>query len=188
MQLEVEYKNKKQELSDYNDFLMKNQTALKKYRRFKRIVMLPIGIIFSIFILVAKYPLMRVHQEVTPNDIVYILAPTLVGILWCVFMGILSYLIRKENFEDKLKDESINFEEDIVLNLSEEGIKYTREKQETLFCWNFIKKVEEEKETLYIVMKDNSGVVVPLSVFDEDLTKEEFVDYINNEVAESEED
>lgn len=188
MQLEVEYKNEKQQLSDYNDLFIKNQTALKKYRRFKRIVMLPIGIILSIFILIAKYPLMRVHQEVTPEDIVYILVPTLIGVVWCVIGGVVSYLIKKENFEDKIKDESINFDDNITVNLSEEGIKCTRSQQETLYHWNFIKKVEEAKDVLYIIMKDNSAVIVPFEVFDEDLTKEEFVEYIDKEVAESEED
>ena len=177
MQLEVEYKNQKQQLSDYNDFFMKNQTALKKYRKLKRIIMLPIGIILSIFILVAKYPLMRIHKEVTPEDIVYILVPTIIGILWCVIGGILSYLIKKENFDDKLKDEKINFDEKVTVSLLEEGIKYTKEHQEVLYKWDFVKKLEDKKDVLYVIMKDNSAIIIPIEAFNENVTKDKFINF-----------
>ena len=177
MQLEVEYKNQKQQLSDYNDFFIKNQTALRKYRKFKRILMLPIGIILSIFILVAKYPVMKIHKEVTPEDILYILIPTIIGILWCVIGVILSYPIKKENFEDKLKDENINLDEKITVSLSEEGIKYTKEHQEVLYHWNFVKKLEDKKDVLYVIMKDNSVIIIPTEAFNDNVTKDKFINF-----------
>lgn len=172
--MEFIYKNTKEELYDFYLYYLKDQKTINKYKLIKKIIMIPIGLILSLTSLYFRWDLIKIHGYLTTQDIAFIFLPIIFGVLWCSIGFLLANTIRKEHFEDILKNIKYDIDEEISIVLDDYGIICKRPEEKTTYKWESIKKVEEKNNCVYIVLKNNRGIIIPDSKFDDENKKEEF--------------
>ena len=75
--MELDYKNTKEHIFNFYTNIKKHQTALKTYSKVKKLIVLLIGIFISISIVFFRWNTFKVNDEVSPEDILYIVLPLL---------------------------------------------------------------------------------------------------------------
>lgn len=177
--MELQYKNSEEELFSLYKYNNNNEKILKRYKYFKTFIMIPISLIISVIILLTKIQLIRIYDEVSPEDLLLITAPIFIGIIWCVLYHFILKILDRDKCDDILKNMAFDAEEDIVLKVAEEGLEYSKGGSEAIYYWNYIKEVVEQKDSLYIVFNNCSGIVIPASAFEDEKEKKEFVEEVN---------
>ena len=172
--MKLKYKNNIDKLFEFYKYHLNNQKALKKYRLVKTIMWIPIGLIMSIIIGISKSSLMIAHNKVEREDIIVILSPLIVGILIVLLIKLLTGVVRRESFEDILKEYGIDNNSSISIEILEDGLKVEGEVTETRYSWDYVDKIVKNKDSVYIVFKDNKGLVIPIDAFKEESEKEDF--------------
>lgn len=180
--MELKYKNNKQELYDFYRYFLECQTSIKKYKFLKKVIMIPIGLLLSLSSLYFRWGLIQVHGYLTNQDVAFIFIPITVGVLWWLIGTILANTIKKEKFEDIIKKIKYKFDDEINIKLIEAGVVLKKADEEIEYKWDSIKKVTEENQCIYIVLRNNRGIVIPISAFNNNSSKENFIKNIKENI------
>lgn len=176
--MNLSYKNTELQLLNFYRKFLKNQTSEKTYRKIKSIIMIPIGIVLSLSIYLSRKPLIEVHGQIQIEDILYIVLPLVFGVSWYLIYIFLYQISIKENLLFELKTINYSYEEDLNININEEGIIVKREDSSLYIKWNAIKEVSLEKDMIYLILRDGTALIIPMESFNEDNTKEDFLKLI----------
>lgn len=177
--MELQYKNKEEELVEFYKYLNSKEKVLNKYMYFKAFALIPVCIVISIFIYLSRQQIIEIHSQFEPEDIVAIVAPIIVAIAWSIIYLIFSRLFARDRIDNKIKNMEINFEEDVTLKLTEEILEYKIEGSVFNFYLNNLTEAVDKKDTIYLVFNNSYGVVVPVAAFEEDKEKQDFLNKIN---------
>ncbi|NLK95077.1 MAG: YcxB family protein [Clostridiales bacterium] len=180
--MELSYKNSELDFFKYYKKYLSEQTAIKIYRRIKSLIMIPIGMVLAISIYFMRLPLIKIHEQVEPEDIIYIILPILFGVLWYISYTIIHHLSIKENLSSILKNISYDYNEEINIKFNEDGIIAKRESSSFTIKWNGVKEFYEDKELLYIILVDRNAIIIPKDVFNEENTKEDLIKLIKENI------
>ena len=172
--MKLKYKNNIDKLFEFYKYHLNNQKALKKYRLIKTIIWIPIGLLISVVIGISKSGLMIAHNQVEREDIIVILLPFVVGILIVLLIKLLTGVVRRESFEDILKEYGIDDNSSMSIEILEDGLKVNGEFTQTQYSWDYVDKIVRNKDSIYIVFKDNKGLVIPMDAFTEESLKYDF--------------
>ena len=180
--MELDYKNTKEHIFNFYTNIKKHQTALKTYSKVKKLIVLLIGIFISISIVFFRWNTFKVNDEVSPEDILYIVLPIVIALIVIILSLLFAKINNRENLEEELK--KIDFDEEIEVNVSfqKDGIVYKKNDVEMKYNWNFVKTIKEEKDVLYIVFKNMRGIVIPLNIFGEDINKDEVIKIVKENI------
>ena len=177
--MELQYKNNEEDLFNFYKYMGNNEKTLKKYRYFKTFIMIPISLIISIIILLTRIQLIKLYEEVTPEDLLLITAPIFIGVILCVLYHFITKILERDKFDNILKNMSFNSEEEVILKVTETGLEYLNEGSQATYYWNSIKEVIEAKDSLYVLFNNSKGIVIPTSTFKEEKDKTVFLEEIN---------
>ncbi|MBU5486736.1 YcxB family protein [Clostridium sp. MSJ-8] len=181
--MKLKYKNNIDKLFEFYKYYLNNQKSIKKYRLIRNIIWIPIGLLISIIIGISKSGLMIAHNKIEREDIIIILLPLFIGILIVLLIKLLTGVVRRENFEDMLKEYEIDDKTLISVEVLEDGLKVKGKFTETDYSWNYVDKVVKNKDSIYIVFKDNKGLVIPIDAFKEESLKDDFCDEIEKYIS-----
>ena len=176
--MELKYYNSKEALYDCYMYFINGQTALKTYRKFKKILILLLGVFISLSILLFNWRTVEVNDGFTPENILYISMPIVIAVIIIVVSSLLSGVINRENFEDIAKN-SILENEEITLRIEDKGITYlTEDKQK------FYKSVVEENDNIYILLNYDGAIVITNEAFNEDVdfSKKDLIEEIKKHI------
>ena len=73
--MELKFYNNKELLYNAYIYFLSKETALKTYRRFKKIIVLILGLFISLSIVAFNFETIKSNDGLTPEQIVYIGAP-----------------------------------------------------------------------------------------------------------------
>lgn len=177
--MELQYKNSELELLSFYKYKKNNEIILKRYRYFKTLIMIPISIIIAIFVYLIRLPLIRIYSEVMPEDVLLISAPIIIGIILCIIYHFILNILERDEFDEMIKNMGVNFDEDIILRVTENGLEYLKQGSIAIYYWNAIKEVIEEKNLFYVLLNNGSGIVIPISAFKEEKDKKVFIEKID---------
>lgn len=177
--MELKYNNNKEAMFDCYMYFHNKQTALKTYIRFKKFIILALGLFISLSILFFNWRTIQANDGMTPEDILYTIIPVAISLIIIIVSSLLSGVINKENFEEVFKS-NITEDEEAVIKLDDKGITYLVNDNYKFYYWEGVKSIIEENNNIYILLNYDNVIIIPNEAFSEDVefSKENFINEI----------
>lgn len=181
--MELKFHNNKEAFYDVYLYFIAKETALKTYKRFKKIIVLILGLFISLSIVAFNFKTIKSNEGLTPEQILYIGSPIVIALIIVILSSLLSGVVARENFEDAYK-KSVDENEEVTFKLDDKGIVILKEGKYKSYYWNGVKSVFERDEKIYIILNYDEFIVIPTEAFTEDIefTKEELIEEIKNHI------
>ena len=144
--------------------------------------MIPVGIIFSILIFIMRLPIIKIHGQILPDDILALSLPIIIGIIISIMYMIICKISLKENFQYNYRHLNLDGEDEKTININEEGLSYLSTTSDVIYKWNFIKEVVNLEKEIYIIFKDNTGICIGNTYIEDQKEKAELIAQIKNKI------
>lgn len=78
-------------------------------------------------------------------------------------------------------------ESEITMRLvfSDDEIIYENNTVHAKFNWSSVKNIVEYKQYVYVFLEETGGIIIPVGVFNDGISKEDFITYVNKRFSEN---
>ncbi|AOR24970.1 hypothetical protein BGI42_12700 [Clostridium taeniosporum] len=162
--IEVRYKNTEEQWVDFSVYKMSSQSEKDRLAILRRNLFLGIGILIGVLYCILA---MQDYQKGDSPAFSIILGIVFTGIGIFGYFKLPTYWIKraKKNFKDFFKKNERVLARTIEVLLERESLIITRNKEKIKILLSNITNVEEVNNCIYIIAKDNSGIVIPNDAF-----------------------
>lgn len=171
--VEVRYKNTEKQWVDFSMYKMNTANNKDRLSLLRRNLFLGIGLF--IFVLYCVLGIQEYNNGENPIfSIISGLIFLIIGIVGYFKLPLYWNNRAKKNFKELFKKNEKILGRTIEVLLDKEALTITRNKEKTKVSLNDIVNVEETNECMYVIFKDNQGIVIPNDTFKNDEEKQRF--------------
>lgn len=176
--MKVCYINSIKEFVDFNIFTMKlDSSNIRRLRILK--FSIPVICICSIVLYLYFIPY-------DSNDIefkIFFILCIILSLSSIIFYSKFYYwLVRRALYKQFEASNNLNILSETVIELNENGISASAEKEYHMIPWSSVRKVNVTDRYIYIYLSILNGIVIPFNAFNNISEKEEFLTFINTHI------
>ena len=159
--MEIKYKNSDKDIFDFYKYANKGLKELKYYKMAVRFASIPICALIYIII---GLPSIMINRGMDKESINLLIIAILIAVAWIVFYSIIDKINTDNNIKNEIKWLDISNDNEITLNIDDDGILVSTSDDKSKYLWSGIIDIIEDKNSLYIIVKNNNTIIIPKNV------------------------